>query len=275
MSVDLPASVCKAALAVRAPHRPFVVGLALALVALASGCATETAVAPPPKVAAKKQADGTIDDQSRCEWRGRADRETTETAGPGYVQPNVRRVYQVIGQGDDRQRVLVCRELDTNFDGVKDVVRRYNEKGESLYEESDTNFDGRIDTWLTFSKGHIAEMKVDTNRDGNPDQWKYYSAGKLARVKRDTNRDGKPDVWEIYRDGHLERMGVDVDGDEKVDRWDHDSDTKRRIEDEERKKEEADAKKREAEQKAGEYNEAEPEPEAAPKAAKKPAAKKK
>jgi hypothetical protein len=182
-----------------------------------------------------------VDDHSLCDWKGRTDREASETAGPGSIQPNVRRVYQVIGTGEDRHKVLICREIDTNFDGIKDVVRRYNEKGESVSEEADSNYDGRIDTWITFVKGRLAEVKLDTNFDGNPDEWKYYSGGKLTRVVRDTNFDGKPDVWEIYRDGHLERMGVDVDGDEHVDRWDHDNEMRRRFEDAERKKDEAEA----------------------------------
>lgn len=179
-----------------------------------------------------------IDDRGRCEWRGRNDREANEVAGPGSLTPNVRRVYQVMGVGDDRRKVLVCREIDTNFDGIKDVFRSYNAAGESLYEEADTNHDGRIDTWLTFAKGRLAETRVDNNRDGFPDEWKFYSQGKLARVRRDRNLDGRADVWEIYNEGRLERMGVDLDGDERVDRWDHDNELRRRLEEEERRKEE-------------------------------------
>lgn len=200
---------------------------------------SDTGFAPRgPEIKATRNADGSIDDRSMCEWKSRTDRESSETAGPGAIQPNVRRVWQLIGTGEDLHKVLVCREIDTNLDGVKDVVRRYNDKGESLYEEADANYDGRIDTWITFATGRLAEVKVDTDHDGNPDEWKYYAGGQLARIKRDTNRDGKPDVWEIYRMGRLERMGVDMDGDERVDRWDHDNELRRRFEDAERKKEE-------------------------------------
>jgi hypothetical protein len=196
-----------------------------------------------PQVEAKKRPDGTVDDHSMCSFRGAPDREASEVAGPGSIQPNVRRVYQIVGTGEDRHKVLICREIDTNFDGVKDVVRRYNDKGESIAEEADSNYDGRIDTWITFVKGRLAEVKLDTNYDGKPDEWKYYTNGKLSRVVRDANHDGKPDTWEIYRDGHLERMGVDVDGDEHVDRWDHDTEMRRRFEEAERKKDEAEAAK--------------------------------
>jgi hypothetical protein len=209
-----------------------------------AGCSSETDVkAKTPKVQAHKRPDGSVDDRSMCEWKGRPDREASEVAGPGSVLPNVRRVYQVIGSGEDRHKVLICREIDTNVDGVKDVVRRYNEKGESISEEADANYDGHVDTWITFIKGRLSEVKLDTNFDGKADEWKYYVNGKLTRVVRDTNFDGKPDVWEIYRDGHLERMGVDVDGDEHVDRWDHDTEMRRRFEDAERKKDEEEAAK--------------------------------
>lgn len=231
-----------------------------------AGCkkSAQEAFNSPATVAPKKRlADGSIDDQSKCDWRNRKDRDVIETAGPGSVLPNVRRVFAIVGQGPDRQRILVCRETDTNLDGTKDVVRKYNDKGESLFEEADTNYDGKTDTWITFAKGRIAEMKLDSNYDGNPDEWKYYSGGRLTRAKRDTNNDSKPDVWEMYGpDGRLERMGVDVDNDERVDRWDYDTDIKRVREDKERKEEEAAAQKAQekadAERKAGEYEAADP-----------------
>jgi hypothetical protein len=210
--------------------------LTLALATSLTACGGTKFEAKGAGVVAQKRPDGTIDDRTLCDWKGKADREASETAGPGSVTPNVRRVYQIVGTGDDRHKVLICREIDSNFDQVKDVVRRYNEKGESISEEADSNYDGRIDTWITFVKGRLAEVRLDTNYDGNPDEWKYYSGGKLSRVTRDTNRDSKPDVWEIYRDGKLERMGVDIDGDEHVDRWDHDNELRRRFEDAERKK---------------------------------------
>jgi hypothetical protein len=236
---------------------------ALPLAGCSSSSAPEAFNSPVVATPRPTLPDGSVDDASRCEWRGRQDREVIETAGAGAILPNVRRVYAVVGQGPDRQRALVCREVDTNLDGVKDVVRTYNDKGESLHEEADTNHDGRIDTWLTFAKGRLAEAKLDRNHDGNPDEWKLYSDGKLLRVRRDTTGDGKADRWELYGEGgKLERIGVDVDGDERVDRWDHDTELKRAREDKERAEEEAAARKAaekaEAERKAGEYDAADP-----------------
>jgi hypothetical protein len=162
------------------------------------------------------------DDRSRCDFRGRADREVTETAAFGAIQPNVRRVFAIVGEGEDRRKVLLCREIDTNLDGKKDVVRTYTDKGEALNELADSDYDGSVDTWVTFARGRINKVQSDTNKDARPDETRFYVGGKLSRAQRDTNHDGKPDVWEIYDQGSLQRMGVDLDFDGHVDRWDRD-----------------------------------------------------
>ncbi|MEB2311600.1 MAG: hypothetical protein OZ921_02600 [Sorangiineae bacterium] len=185
------------------------------------------------------------EDVSRCDYQGRADREVQETTGPGALVPNIRRVYAIIGAGEDRRRVIACREVDTNLDGQKDVVRTYDAKGEPLHELADANYDGKIDTWTTFSGGRIVKVEIDTNGDGRPDEIRFMVRGKLSRLQRDTNFDGKPDVWEIYDDGRLQRIGWDFDFDGHVDRWDRDlialHDEERREAAEAEKAEQADA----------------------------------
>jgi hypothetical protein len=157
-----------------------------------------------------------VDDTSRCEFKGRDDREVAESVGTGALQPSIRRVYRLVGQGSDRRRVIVCREVDTNLDGKKDVVRRYNDQGEPIEERADTNYDGTLDRSSRFSRGKITLIEIDQNQDDKPEETRYYQEGKLSRVQRDTNADGKPDIWEIYAGGHL----VDFDG--RVDRWNRD-----------------------------------------------------
>lgn len=168
-----------------------------------------------------------VDDTSRCEFKGRDDREVAESVGTGALQPSIRRVYRLVGQGSDRRRVIVCREVDTNLDGRKDVVRRYNDQGEPIEERADTDYDGELDRSSRFSRGKITLIEIDQNQDDKPEETRYYQDGKLSRVQRDTNADGKPDIWEIYAGGHLERMGVDVDFDGRVDRWNRDEVTLR------------------------------------------------
>ena len=170
------------------------------------------------------------DDRSRCDYKGRADREVVESLGPGAKTANIRRVYGIVGEGEDRHRVLMCREVDTNLDGVKDVVRTYTDKGDALNEVADTNFDGKMDTWITFTKGRVSKLREDHNGDGQDDETRFYVSGVLSRAQIDTNYDNKPDIWEIYDDGKLERRGVDLDFDGHVDRWDRDEIALREIE---------------------------------------------
>ena len=179
------------------------------------------------------------DDQSRCAFANRPDREVSETKGPSAQFPSVRRVFGIVGEGDDRRRILLCREADTNLDGVKDVVRTYNDRGEALNELADSDYDGNIDTWITFSRGRMSKIQVDNGKRGAPDETRLYVAGKLSRAQRDTNYDGKPDVWEIYAEGKLQRLGVDLDFDGHVDRWDRDEIMMREINERERREAEA------------------------------------
>jgi hypothetical protein len=184
------------------------------------------------------------DDASRCAYISRPDREVSETKGPSAQFPSVRRVYGIVGEGDDRKRVLLCREADTNLDGVKDVVRTYNDRGEALNELADSDYDGNIDTWITFSRGRMSKIQIDNARRGAPDETRLYVAGKLSRAQRDTNFDGKPDVWEIYSEGQLQRLGVDLDYDGHVDRWDRDEILMREQNERERREAEAEERNR-------------------------------
>jgi hypothetical protein len=168
-------------------------------------------------------------DVSLCErfvhWSSNPQLEVSETAGEGAIRPNIRRVYKTVGERDDRRNVLLCREIDTNLDGVKDVVRTFNEKGEPLHEEADTNYDGKVDDWVNFTEGRIEEEDTDTTYSvGRPNVWKFYVDGQLSRIRRNTHcTNGKPDVWEIYYNDRLERVGNDSTCDGHVDRWDRDA----------------------------------------------------
>lgn len=209
-------------------------------------CSGGSELGPPPQAASQKEGHPVglaSDDQSRCDYKGRNDREATQTAGPGSIAQNIRRVYALVGEGEERRRVLICREVDTNLDGIKDVVRTYNERSEALRETADTDFDGKVDTWVTFSRGKIAKVAVDHNKTGKPDEIRVYMNGKLSRVQRDANADGKIDTWEIYDDGKLQRAGVDLDRDGRVDRWDRDEITLREMNEKERRDDEAAEKK--------------------------------
>ncbi len=181
------------------------------------------------------------DDKTMCgEWRQNG-LEASETAGLGAIRPNVRRVYKSIGGGDGEpaRKILVCREVDTNLDGIKDVARMFSDKGEAQKEVADRNYDGKPEIWISFVDGRMSEEQTDTNLDGKVDVWKYYVQGTLQRVKRDRDFDGNADIWEIYVKGHIERVGVDDSHDGHVDRWDRDEQARYEAEEAERKAREA------------------------------------
>ena len=183
----------------------------------------------------KDQSKWPADDRTMCDWKNKPELEISETNGPGALRPNVRRIFKTYGEGDARHKTLVCREIDTNLDGIKDVVRTFNAKGEAIHEEADRNYDGRVDLWINFVDGRMAEEDVDSNNDGKPDVWKFYVNGQLQRIRRDRNFDGKPDIWEIYSRGRLERVGLDDSYDGHVDRWDRDEQMKYEAESADRK----------------------------------------
>lgn len=214
------------------------------------GCGGGSAAQVQPKMSDKQVSGVTSDDASRCDYKGRADREVQEVRGPGAQLPNIRRVFSIVGEGEDRKKILLCREVDTNLDGAKDVMRTYTDKGEPLNELADTNFDGKVDTWITFARGRIAKVQLDKSGRGQPEEVKFYVGGKLARAQRDTNKDGKPDQWEIYDEGRLQRLGVDLDFDGRVDRWDRDEIALRDIEAREKAEEQKAAEIEEAKKKA-------------------------
>lgn len=182
-------------------------------------CAEQSETADPSEV----EQSLPTDDRSRCDYKGRVDRTVMESRAPGAAHHNVRRVFRVVGLGEEQRKIIVCREMDTNLDGIKDVVRRYDDEGTPKSEEADANYDGNMDTWITFALGKVASLELDTSGDGKPDESRLYVRGDLSRVQRDTNADGRPDVWEIYSGEKLERLGVDLDHDGRVDRWDRDA----------------------------------------------------
>jgi hypothetical protein len=198
---------------------------------------------PPPKTSAiapggsKDPSKWPADDRTMCDWKEHPEYEVSETEGPGALRPNVRRVYKVLGEKDTRRTVLICREIDTNLDGIKDVVRTFNEKGEPVEERADTNYDGKIDVWIKFAGGRLAEEDIDETFAGQPNVWKFYVDGRLYRIRRNTHcPGGKPDTWETYaKNGSLERVGNDTTCDGRVDRWDRDTDVLRQQEEEQAK----------------------------------------
>jgi hypothetical protein len=164
------------------------------------------------------------EDRSRCDATqpGRAASEY-DTNGDGV--PDVRKVYQTIGEGIAVRSVLVCREVDLNHDGTKDMFRFYNEEGRTIREEEDRDFDSRIDVITYFENGEVVRREYDTNGDGQVDMRVIYRDRRPWRAEREVGGDRspefRPDYWEYYdQQGHVIRIGWDYNGDGRADRWD-------------------------------------------------------
>ena len=167
------------------------------------------------------------DDRGRCDTdHPRHEVSEYDTSGDDY--PDVRRVYRRVGEPPTVRLVMTCREADLNADGVKDVVRYYNEEGRPLREEADRDFDGTMDAITFFQDGRIVREEQDTDADGRVDTKIFYEDGSMIRTERDlagrsTASRWQPDRWEYFEDGRMVRMGTDLDGDGTVDRWDRDA----------------------------------------------------
>lgn len=195
------------------------------------GCGASTT--PPSKPVAVDNQKGLVRSatgvgDSRCEVDGRSDRVRVLSQALGAEQGSIQRVYATGAVQEDGRRVVRCREVDTNLDGVKDLVRTFTDDGNPLMEQADSDYDGKVDTWVTFARGKVAHLEVDKNADGRPDEYRVYSQGVLSKVQRDSNHDGRLDTWEVYEQGRLNRIGTDRNGDEKVDRWYRDAELVRR-----------------------------------------------
>lgn len=164
----------------------------------------------------------TKNDESRCEFQGRLDREVAEAVGNGAQHASIRRVFAFALDGERSRGVLLCREVDTNHDGIKDVVRFYDDEGRKTRERADSDHNGKPDTWIRFAKGYVVRVELDLTGNGAIDETRFYLKGKLSRIQLDTNGDGKPDVWEMYSKGHLDRIGQDLNFDGRVNRWSRD-----------------------------------------------------
>jgi len=156
-------------------------------------------------------------DGRRCPADENLVQESLDTSGDNVA--DVRKVYRVEGAGAEARKVLVCREMDLNHDGRKDIFRFYNEDGRPLREMMDGDFDGTVDGVSLFEEGRVVQQEMDRNNDGRTDETRHFVQGNLLRVERDDNNDGRIDVWEHWADGDLLRIGYDVNADEVADFW--------------------------------------------------------
>jgi len=164
------------------------------------------------------------EDRSRCDAT-RPGRTSSEYDTNSDGVTDVRKVFQTVGEASEVHSVLVCREVDLNHDGSKDVFRFYNDEGRTLREEEDRDFDGRIDVITYFEGGDVVRRESDTNADGMVDMRLYYRDHRPFRAERELQADSSPDFhadyWEFFDTrGNVVRIGWDYDHDGRADQWD-------------------------------------------------------
>ena len=155
--------------------------------------------------------------------RGRADREASETAGPGAVQPNVRRVYQMVGTGESMpQGAHLPRDRHQ-------PRRRQGRRPHLQREGREPPRGGRHQ--LRRPHRHLDHLLGGPPRrrrsstptsTASPTSGSTTSAASSRASSATRTTTASPTAGSSTRDGKLERMGVDVDFDGHVDRWDHD-----------------------------------------------------
>jgi hypothetical protein len=140
----------------------------------------------------------------------------------GDDKTDVTKVFAEYPDPDDpsitRQR-LIRKEVDVNSDGNVNMRRLYNEEGELMQEEADTNLDGKMDVIRHIDGGQVVQKDVLDSASGVVVASRYYYEGNLQRVEKDTNQDDKVDYWEFYEQGVLDRIGRDLNGDGRADTW--------------------------------------------------------
>ncbi len=141
------------------------------------------------------------------------------------------KVYVDIVKNDQKQKVLIRREIDMNYDGIPDYIKFYSEKGQIKREFLDQNFDQIFDTIRTYENNKVVRIEhfkkeplnkdlITRNLEVMPFKVHYFTtSGMLKKITEDRNSDGKEDYFFYYLNGKLDRIGIDDDGDLKIDRW--------------------------------------------------------
>ena len=113
---------------------------------------------------------------------------------------------KVVLEYDDQER-LARRKTDSNGDGVFDETVYYK-NDVADHSESDTNYDSRIDQWVTFDvNGKPIAQERDTNFDGKRDQWIQLENDQPKVQRDDKDGDGEPESVVYFERSEERRVG--------------------------------------------------------------------
>ncbi|MCH8890570.1 MAG: hypothetical protein IH827_05795 [Myxococcales bacterium] len=124
------------------------------------------------------------------------------------------------GSWGNEEAIEVTRGvLDADRDGVPEQIRFFDPDSMLLLRlEQDSNFDGNLDIWNTYTDGKLTARVRDTSGDGNADVWERYEGDRMTHRTIDRDHDGVADAFYIYGGGILVEERHDANNDGIVDR---------------------------------------------------------
>jgi hypothetical protein len=163
--------------------------LVVAALFVAVGCGGASGEVSSGKGKGKKGGLGKISSGTRCETG--SNREAMVDLNQDGT-PDVRKVYAPTAEGE----MILCREADLNFDGVKDIFIFFDDDGRPKQDEVDLDYDGTIDIVSIYASGKVVKQELDTNSDGMIDRVRILQDEVPTKVEGDTDGDGRVDYWE-------------------------------------------------------------------------------
>ncbi len=116
---------------------------------------------------------------------------------------------------------LLRRSLDADRDGKPEEIRYEDMRtGQVIRTEHDTDYDGKMDSWVTYETGKPVVRVQDNNGDGRGDSWERFVGDRAVAKTLDTNGDGVKDTFYRYTNGELQEKLRDANDDGTIDRID-------------------------------------------------------
>jgi antitoxin component YwqK of YwqJK toxin-antitoxin module len=168
-----------------------------------------------------EEAPKTVEVERRTEYVRDGDKLLRKSDSNGDGKPDVYKHFVRYPDPDNpavTKRRLVEMEIDVDFDGEIDVVRKYSESGNLKTERVDVDLDGDIDVIRYYDGGSLSHKEI-LDETGKVLATRHYTNGTLLRVERDTDGNGRVDYWEYYEQGALDRVGRDYNDDGAADSW--------------------------------------------------------
>jgi hypothetical protein len=89
---------------------------------------------------------------------------------------------------------VITEQSDANFDGKVDYKAEFDRTGRKRLEEFDMNFDGKMDDIYHYDEGMLITEELDTNFDGKIDIRIHLVEGnRVSKYEQDTDFDGVMD----------------------------------------------------------------------------------